>query len=978
MKKSIRILLIALAVLVIAVIVGLCCVSVPEPMTRDVAAEKIRDDELRSYWQNIDFAAAVFPEDDGILLVDGEGKEEPYVYGDPVPVGGTLKIQFAAPAGDYRLAVSYRVDDDKLLDNLITAKLEEEEFTTILQALWKDEQGVIPHDRYGNEISPSQVRVGETFDAYITNRAALSSGAVVIRHDGGELNVTLTMQAQATVFERIALIMYEETPDYAQYMTSHMDKQDAPSLITIEGEQMRLKSDSFIRAKNTKNASLTPYSTYQKVLNVLDENSVYKSGQKVMWEFEVPQSGLYTLGFKYVQGANGNMPCFRKIEIDGTVPYKELESVAFPYRFGTGYHNLIPRDAQGNALKVYLEKGVHTISVEVNGEAYDAVYNEIKDIMEDINDLAMSIKKLIGNNTDANRTWDVEDYLPDVCAQLEDMEKRAGGIYEELGEIAGKEPTFANNLHYAQTNLRKLREKPSTLPNRLNLLSEGSGSTAQSFGDLLPVLESQPAGFDELYLVGDINALPEADVGFFTNLLEGIKSFFYSFSSNMSSSNYGVNGKPAGDELQVWVNRPVQYLEIMQQMVDTRFTAQTGIKVNFSVMPNEQKLILSNASKTNPDVALGIAYTTPYDFAIRGGAKNLLEYDGFLEWYNEEFNLESVVPMCYNHGVYGVSETQDFLVLIYRKDILEKLGLSVPDTWKDAEDMMPTLLRYGMNFNIPASNMVTFKNFQGTSPFIYQAGGEFYSVSGDRTVINSASSYNGMQEMTELYQITSLQQYIASFFNSFRYGQVPIGVSGFSTYIQIEMAAPELAGKWDIAPAPGTMGEDGVVRRYQMADGTAGMIFNNTKHPQEAYEFLKWWMSRDTQVEFAYSLQSRFGPEFRWNTANVKAFEELPYPKEHKDIILEQWRWQKEVARHPASYMVERETSNVWNNVVVMGRMLRTELDKAAIISNREISRKLNEFGYTDEEGNLILDYPMDNLQYLQELLKKERSNGAQ
>ena len=134
----------------------------------------------------------------------------------------------------------------------------------------------------------------------------------------------------------------------------------------------------------------------------------------------------------------------------------------------------------------------------------------------------------------------------------------------------------------------------------------------------------------------------------------------------------------------------------------------------------------------------------------------------------------------------------------------------------------------------------------------------------------------------------------------------------------------------------------------------------------------------DTQVEFAYSLQSRFGPEFRWNTANVKAFEELPYPKEHKDIILEQWRWQKEVARHPASYMVEREASNVWNNVVVMGRMLRTELDKAAIISNREISRKLNEFGYMDEDGNLIQDYPMDNLEYLTELLGKEGTDGAQ
>ena len=131
-----------------------------------------------------------------------------------------------------------------------------------------------------------------------------------------------------------------------------------------------------------------------------------------------------------------------------------------------------------------------------------------------------------------------------------------------------------------------------------------------------------------------------------------------------------------------------------------------------------------------------------------------------------------------------------------------------------------------------------------------------------------------------------------------------------------------------------------------------------------------------TQVEFAYTLQNRFGPDFRWNTANIEAFKELPYPKEHRDVILEQWEWQKEVVRHPAGYMVEREVSNVWNNVVVMGRTLRSELDGAAWEANREITRKLSEFGYIDKDGNLIKDYPVDNLNYLQSLLGKEGLDG--
>lgn len=975
MKKSICAVCTALAVLMTLTGGGIIGITAPESKTRDVASEKLADNEIRKYWQSFDKSAAIVPEEGSATLVAADGTESPYTAGKAIAVNDSLRVCFQAPAGSYRLAVSYRVADDKMLDNLVNVAIGDTVFSTNLQVLWKDTQGAIPQDRYGNEVSPPQQRVDEVFDAYITDKSSLDCGAVVYEHGGGALTVTLTMKAQDTAFEQVYLLPDESLPTYAAYLAALGDKAAATSLITIEGEEMRLKSDSYIRAKNVKDVSLTPYSTYQKVLNVQDENSIKKSGQKALWEFEVEESGLYTLAFKYIQAANGNMTCYRTVAIDGAVPYKELESVAFPYRSGNGYHNLIPVDEQGNPLRVYLEKGIHTLSVQVNGAVYDAVYKEIKEIMADINDLAMSIKKLVGNNTDKNRTWDVEDYLPDVSQRLAFMEERTNTIYQTLREIVGKEPTFANNLRYAATNLRKLKEDPRTLPNRLTLLSEGVGSTAQAFGDLLPILESQPVGFDKLYLAGDTAALPRAKAGFFTGLWESLKSFFYSFSPEMSDSNYSVSGKNS-DGLQVWVNRPVQYLEIMQQMADAQFTANGGMKVNFSIMPNEQKLILANASRTNPDVALGISYITPFDFAIRGAAKNLLDFDGFLQWYNDEFNLESLTPMCFNHGVYGVSETQDFLVLMYRKDILDKLGLSVPDTWEDVEDMMPTLLRYGMNLNIPASNMVTFKNFQGVSPFIFQAGGEYYAATGDETTINSAESYTGLKEMTSLYQITSLQQYIASFFNSFRYGQVPIGVSGFSTYIQLELAAPELAGKWDIALAPGTKGEDGEVRRYQMADGTAGMIFGNTAYPQEAYDFLKWWMGKDTQVEFAYTLQSKFGPEFRWNTANIEAFKELPYPKEHRDIILKQWEWQKEVVRHPAGYMVEREVSNVWNNVVVMGRTLRTELDGAALESNREIERKLTEFGYLDKDGNLIQDYPVDNLRYLQSLLKMEGLSG--
>ena len=43
--------------------------------------------------------------------------------------------------------------------------------------------------------------------------------------------------------------------------------------------------------------------------------------------------------------------------------------------------------------------------------------------------------------------------------------------------------------------------------------------------------------------------------------------------------------------------------------------------------------------------------------------------------------------MKFQGGVYGIPETQEFLMLFYRKDILGQLGLAVPETWEDVEDI---------------------------------------------------------------------------------------------------------------------------------------------------------------------------------------------------------------------------------------------------------------------------------------------------
>ena len=227
--------------------------------------------------------------------------------------------------------------------------------------------------------------------------------------------------------------------------------------------------------------------------------------------------------------------------------------------------------------------------------------------------------------------------------------------------------------------------------------------------------------------------------------------------------------------------------------------------------------------------------------------------------------------------------------------------------------------------------------------------------------------------MVELYQVYGLAQNIPNFFNAFRSGSVPIGVSNFSTYLQLQVGAPELNGCWDIALVPGTRQADGTVRRDWSADATSSMIFSNSEKKQEAYRFLKWWLSSEIQLKYATDLQMKYGPDYIWNTGNHVALAGMSYPLAHKKVILEQWSWQHEALRHPASYILEREVSNAWIAIVTQGEPFQARIDEATLASNREIQRKLTEFGYLDENGKKRRDY---NIHLIEDLIENREEEG--
>ena len=82
--------------------------------------------------------------------------------------------------------------------------------------------------------------------------------------------------------------------------------------------------------------------------------------------------------------------------------------------------------------------------------------------------------------------------------------------------------------------------------------------------------------------------------------------------------------------------------------------------------------------------------------------------------------------------------------------------------------------------------------------------------------------------------------------------------------------------------------------------------------------------------------------------------------------ILEQIKWLRDVPRTPGQYMLERGLSNIWNTVTFDGTPVRVAIDKEVILINREMKRKLVEFGYLDSEGNVLKPYIIRDVDWIQ------------
>ena len=141
---------------------------------------------------------------------------------------------------------------------------------------------------------------------------------------------------------------------YKNYLKQFSNIEKTKVLITQEAETGFTKSSSYTRPVATVGSSVIPNDTKKLLLNTLGGESWSESGQRVNWMVTVEEEGYYQLTFKVLQNKETGGTVFRKLRINGEIPFAEAAQLPLSLIKSGRMPHL--KDQEGEPFLFYLQK----------------------------------------------------------------------------------------------------------------------------------------------------------------------------------------------------------------------------------------------------------------------------------------------------------------------------------------------------------------------------------------------------------------------------------------------------------------------------------------------------------------------------------------------------------------------------------------------------------------------------------------------
>lgn len=840
-----------------------------------------------------------------------------------------------AKEGDYSLKLKYFPAQGKYASVVVGVKIDGEypdlnaEEISLIK-LYKNEHDEIETDVRGNQILPKQVQANVLVTDYVKKVTETNNAPYVFHLTPGQHSVTIVGNKDKLALVSMEFVQPEVYPTYEEYKKSIKDKKVITDCEKIfEAENAKYKSTSTMVPVNDRTSALiSPSDAYRILYNTINTSS--QVGDYAVWDFNAPEDGVYQLAIKYRQNSSTTVFPACNIYIDDEILFEEMQGVEFKY---DRKWQCMRITVDGEAAGIYLDKGDHTLKIETTIGNFANYIDTVQEIAYNLNSCYRKIIMITGNTPDTFRDYQLDIKLPDVMVTFDESAKTLSKIMDELDakKLGSAEMVAVSTI---RDQLLDFVDEPETIQERLTNFKTNVGALS----DWCITMSKQSFALDYFILCGTDNENPRAEANFFESVWMEIKALISSFINDYNSIGDHDTSK---NNIVVWMVSGRDQANVMKRLVDSDFSVKNpDISVELKLVQNASVLSALIAGK-GPDVALEMAGATPVDYALRNAVVDLSQFEGFDE-VASRFQESALVPFTFNGGVYALPEKQTFPMMFYRTDVLEELGITVPETWRDVAVCLTELTNANMEFGVAAADAASC--LSSLSMFLFQNGGELYIEGDTRTGLTSNIALDSFKQLTDLYTSYKLP-YSFNAHNRFRTGEMPIIISGYELYNQLCISAPEITGLWGVTIVPGTPKADGSVDHAVAGTVTGCIITTHTKDLQSSWKFVEWWTSADAQAEYGNQIENLLGQAARYATANMEALERLPWSDEELAQLKEQWQFVKPIPQVPGSYFTSRHVYNAFRRVLTYSDDPRQTLTDYSIYIDEEIRTKRDEFG---------------------------------
>lgn len=788
----------------------------------------------------------------------------------------------------------------------------------------------IATDEKGNQVRPMQVEIPEWRTVRFRDEQGYHAAPLLFFFSQGRHTLRLEAVREPLTIASLRLVPEQTVAEYTA-----PQPEGSGQRIRIEGEAAEARSDSQIYPLCDRSTPATyPSDAAHVRLNTIGGTKWQSAGQWIRWRFYVEETGSYKLGIKFRQNTVAGQASYRRLLIDGVQPYRQVGQLRFPY--DTAWQQLTVGDG-GKPYLFRLEKGWHTLQLEVVLGELAPLVQQVDDLISQVNEIYRDLRMVLGQDADQSRDYNLAETMPEQIAQLGDVSRQLATLYDDYVALSRTNGYQAQILHSFQQLTGEMAAHPDKIAARFSSFSD----EISSLGTWLTTARQQPLQIDYIEVVTADEMFSAPSVGFFPYLGYLLRQFAYSFVTD-------YNAGTATDQtrsVRVWMTSGRDQANALSQLAKNSFSPKTGIEADIQLVAAGTLLTATLANK-GPDVALSQPSSDPMNYAMRGAVQDLAGFSDFPE-IAQRFQKSALEPLSFDGKVYGLPETQSFYMMFYRKDILEELGLAVPQTWDDVIAMLPVLQKKNLNFGLPVPYSVaaTGVGLPMYATLLYQLGGSFYTGDGTASALDSTAAAEAFSQWLSFYTDYDLPtQYDLN--NRFRSGLIPIAIADYGSYNALSVFAPELDGVWAFAPIPGVRQKDGSIDHTVASSVTSTVIMSACRDTEAAWEFLKWWTGADIQTAYGQELESIMGTAARYQTANIESLYSIPWSSSDHRILLQQWQQTRGIPELPGSYMTSRYVDFAFKQVLLNGAEDPNKcLLNAAKLINAEITTKRDEFG---------------------------------